>query len=274
MRLLKILTIFILVLVTALYGITAVTRSLRDKTDSPTISCAGDVLELSVTDDESVLMEGVTASDKQDGDLTHEIMVSGISKFLDIGTSTATYLVFDSDHNVGSLTRTIRYTDYESPRFTITEPLIYKSSEDIVLLDRISVVDCIDGDITGNVRVSSLDASTVDEVYTTRVQVTNSMGDSAELTLPIVWLTGNSDRPDIVLTDYLVYVSQGSSFNANSYLSYVSTPDGTGSRSDVRIENNVDTSEPGVYYVYYTYSHKVSEGSSLKGISVLTVVVE
>lgn len=274
MRLIKVLLIFTLVVVTALYGLTAFTQSISGKNDAPTISCSGDTLELSVKDDASALLAGVTAEDKQDGDLTSEILVSGVSKFLDIGTSTVTYLAFDSDHNVGSLTRTIRYTDYESPRFTITEPLIYKSNEEIQLLDRISIVDCIDGDITANVRVSSMESTTTDEVYTSMVQVTNSMGDSAEVTLPIVWQNNNADRPQVVLTDYLVYLSQDSSFNASSYLSYVNTTEGRGNRSDVRIEGTVDTATPGTYHVYYTYSYDVTETYSLNGIAVLTVVVE
>lgn len=274
MRLIKILLIFLLVVVTALYGMTAFTRSINDKNDAPTISCASDTLELSVSDDAGVLLAGVTAEDKQDGDLTARIRTSGVSKFLEIGTSTVTYLVFDSDHNVASCTRTIRYTDYVSPRFTITEPLVYKSSEEIALLDRISVIDSIDGDITADVRVSTLESSTVDEVYTVTAQVTNSMGDSAEVTLPVIWQRSNTDRPEINLKEYLVYLPMGSSFNADSYISYVTTPEGRGNKSDVRIEGNVDTSAAGTYYVYYTYSYDVTETYSLDSVAVLTVVVE
>lgn len=274
MRLVKIMLIFLLVVVTALYGMTMFTKGLDSSKDAPTISCPSDTISLSVNDDESVLLTGITAADKQDGDLTGELRISGISKFLEIGTASVTYLVFDSDHNVATCTRTLQYTDYESPRFEITAPLNYKSSEDIELLDRIRVIDCIDGDITASVRTSSLSSDTAEQTYIAALQVTNSMGDSAEITLPIVWYSNNSDRPQIVLSDYLVYLSQGSSFRASDYVAYVKTADGTVNKSAVKSEGDVDTSTPGTYYVRYTYTYAVTETQTLDGIAILTVVVE
>lgn len=274
MRLVKILLILALVVVSALYGVTMFSQGLDESTDAPTISCASDMLELSVSDSGSTLLTGITATDKQDGNLTDAVRVSGISKFLELGTSTVSYLVFDSDHNVATLSRTIHYTDYESPRFAIIEPLIYKASETIELLDRIQVIDCIDGDITNSIRVSSLIPDAKEDIYTVTVQVNNSMGDSAELTLPIVWYSGNADYPEVLLSDYLVYLPQGSSFRAADYIAYVKTSDGTVSKSAVDIAGNVDTSVPGTYTVQYTYTQEVTDTYSLDGMAVLTVVVE
>lgn len=269
MRLVKILLILILVVVTALYGVTTFSEQYSGKTVAPVISCSSDVLEISVADEESVLLSGITATDKQDGALTGKIQISGISKMLSDNKAKVTYLVFDSDHNMASFTRYIRYKDYTSPRFSIEEPLIYYKSESIALLDRISVEDCIDGDITDSVRVSSLSATSDAETYQVTVQVTNSMGDTARLELPVIQLEGFSIRPEVKLTSYLVYLSTGASFDAESYLVYVGTPDGRGDKDDVQITGSVDTSTPGTYMVRYTYPYGTTSGTSI-----LTVVVE
>lgn len=271
MRALRIALIVILVAVTALFGVTTISQSRSNTNEAPVIECSTDVLELSVGDDESVLMTGVTASDAQDGDLTANILISGISKFTNIENAAAnvTYMVFDRDGNMGSLTRTIRYTDYTSPRFSLTEPLSYKSSEAIVLLDRLHVLDCIDGDITDSIRVSSLSATTTEEVFAITVQVTNSMGDSKDLALELFLQNDNTDRPIIKLNNHLVYLSKGSSFRPSDYVSYAETASGIVSKTLVNVESNVNTNEPGTYFVHYSYT----EGTAT-GMSILTVVVE
>lgn len=269
MRLMKILLIVMLIVVTALYGWTTITETMSGKDVAPVISCSSDVLEISVADDESVLLTGITAKDQQDGDLTGKIQISGISKLLSDHTAKVSYVVFDRDHNLTTFTRKIRYTDYVSPHFSVQEPLIYYRSEAVGLLDRIRVDDCIDGEITDSVRVSGLNATSEAEVYTVDLQVTNSMGDTARLTLPVIQLEGIAIRPEVKLSSYLVYLSQGSPFNANNYLVYVDTPDGVGDKDEVRISGKVDTSTPGTYMVHYTYPFGTTAGTS-----VLTVVVE
>ncbi|MBR3972815.1 MAG: DUF5011 domain-containing protein [Oscillospiraceae bacterium] len=269
MRILKILLIILLAVVTLAYGTTEITSRLSGTNDTPVISCDSDTLEISVSADRQVLLESVTASDAQDGDLTSAIRISGISKFIDDATTKITYLVFDSDNNVGSLTRTIRYTDYVSPRISITEPLVYSSGENIVLLDRLLVEDCIDGDITDSVRVSTLNSSNETAVYSMDLRVTNSMDDTVQLTLPVVRYPDNAEHPEITLTSYLVYLEQGSSFSPRDYVSYVRTSDGIIGKTEVRVSGSVDTSVSGTYMVRYSYIH-----NGVEGIALLTVVVE
>lgn len=269
MRVLKLLLIVVLVAVSVLYGLTTVNQRFSGTNVPPTIACGSDLMEISVTDGEEVLLAGVTASDEQDGDLTGKILIQGVSKLLSNDTAKVTYLVFDSDGNAASCTRQIRYTDYQRPHFTIRSPLVYTENEDIQLLDRLTAVDSVDGDLTGSIRVSTLSAASEPEVQTVTVQVTNSMGDTARLTLPLVVYSGTVVRPDVNLTDYLVYLEQGASFRAEDYLVSVTTPIGPGAVGDVQITGTVDTSDPGTYYVYYRYPYSLTSG-----LSVLTVVVE
>ena len=269
MRIVKILLITALVVVTALYAWTAVSDNMGGKNVAPVISCPEEVLELSVKDGQDALFTGMTARDEQDGDLTGKILLSGMSKLLSDHKAKASFVVFDSDHNLATFTRQIRYTDYVSPRFSIQEPLIYYRNESVALLDRIRVEDCIDGDITETVRVGALTATSEPEVYTVDLQVTNSMGDTVRLTLPVVQLEGIAIRPEVRLSENLVYLDQGSSFNPKSYLAYVRTPDGIGETDEVQITGSVDTATPGTYMIHYTYPFGTTSGTS-----VLTVVVE
>lgn len=268
MRLIKMILIALLVAVGALYAGTAVNRHLSGVDVPPTIVCDSELIEVSVSDEDAVLLAGVTASDKQDGDLTSRIQIQGVSKLITDNTAKVSYIVFDSHGNAAGCTRMIRYTDYTKPHFSVNRPLVYSENEDIKLLDRISAQDSLDGDLTESIRVSSLQATSDPEVQTVTVQVTNSMGDTTRIDLPIVIHTGLVVRPDVYLTDYLVYIDQGDRFDAERYLEGVDTPIGPGDTEDVQISGTVDTSTPGVYYVYYRYLYSVTSG-----LSVLTVVV-
>lgn len=270
MKILKVTLIILLVLVTGLYGVSTLMQQRSGADIGPTITCGTETLEISVGDDESVLFTGVTAVDEQDGDLTGQILIQGISKFITDSTARVTYLVFDSDGNMATTSRYIHYVDYTAPVFEITSPLVYSPSESIALLDRIRATDVIDGDITDSIRVSNLTATSDAEIYTVTLMVTNSMGDTVTVELPIILESNSASRPDVYLREYLVYLKAGSAFNASGYLRAVETPTGeTAKLSDVQITGLVDTKTPGTYMVYYRYYQ-----DAMVGTAVLTVVVE
>ena len=271
MKTLRILLMLTLVAVTALYGFSTVSLRIQGADIGPVLTCDTDSLDISVSDDEAVLLQGVTATDKQDGNLSDRILISSISKMVG-GSARVHYLVFDSDNNAATLTRTIRYTDYVSPRFQIREPLIYSGSQPVALLDRIMVDDALDGDITGSVRVSYLNETEIASVYTVDLQVTNSAGDTARVTLPIIRQSTYTNG-QVLLDSYLIYLRQGASFNPRNHLTGVVIGSGAteteGDLQDVTIFGTVDTSTPGCYHVFYTY-HK--DNTIIQ--SALTVVVE
>lgn len=269
MKLFKILLAVLLVVVAVLYGFSAVRTAMSGEKIGPIITCNSELLEVSVSDGPEALLAGVSASDPQDGDLTERVRVLGISKFTAPGEAKITYVVFDSHNNMKTATRQLRYTDYRSPRFAITEPLIYPQNANIALLDRMLVTDDLDGDITNSVRVSLMKVTSDPEVYTVDVQVTNSLGDTAQLTLPVICRQNTLNRADVKLSSYLLYLDAGSSFDPRSYLTAVATPDGYGFMKDVEITSLVDTDVPGTYMVFYMYRDENCSGSSI-----LTVVVQ
>lgn len=266
MRILKILLILTLALVTAAFGVTEFLERTSGKNEGPSLSCSQELLEVSVNDGDDVLLTGVTAFDPQDGDLTGQILVGGVSKLITDDTARVTYLVFDRDDNMASCTRYIRYTDYHRPRIQVKEPLIYTNTNRISILDRVSAEDAVDSpEVIGEfLRASSLWRTEDPSVYSVTVQVTNSLGDTARVELPVI-LRQNAAAPSIRLREQLVYLEQGAAFDPKSYLTSVNAPGKSYSLSDVTVDNQVNVTQAGNYWVWYTCG---------EGVAILTVVVE
>lgn len=269
MKFTRILLVLVFLAVGVVYTIQDMAGRLSDADEPPTLTCGSEILDISVRDEDSALLTGITASDPQDGDISDRVLVTGISRLLAGNTAKVSYAVFDSDHNMATLTRTIRYTDYRLPRFSLDTPLIYTYSEPVQLLDRLHANDVVDGSITGSIRVTDSTAAYGPGVRYITAQVTNSLGDTAWLTLPVLLIGDSEELVDVELTTYLVYLKQGDSFSASRYLKGASWRGDSISAANVSIDSQVDTSVPGTYYVEYTCVY-----GSHSGTVYLTVVVE
>ena len=270
MKIIKLILALLFCVVTVLYAGTALYRAVFHKNDPPVISCSSHTLEVKVTDGADVLLSGISASDPQDGDLTAQVRIAGTSKLIDQNTAKVTYLVFDSDNNMGSYTRFIRYTDYARPRFEVTSPLLFDANQEIAPAKFIRAVDTIDGDISSSVRIATLNLTTAAGVYTITATVTNRMGDTAQIALPVILVDGLSSRVQVQLKQYLLYLDHGAAFDPASYLKGVTDPgDKAPSLADVQITSEVDTTAPGTYRVTYTYG-----SGNQAGTAILTVVVQ
>lgn len=141
-----ILALFILTLL-AFCGL-RIYRQVTVDVTPPVITCSTDSIDVSVTAGEEALLQGVMASDDRDGDLTDQILIKGVSPSLTDSSAQVTYIVFDSANNMATVTRTVRYTDYEAPRFALSQPLVYPAGQTVTLLDRLTATDVLDGDIS------------------------------------------------------------------------------------------------------------------------------
>ena len=262
-----ILALFILTLL-AFCGLRIYRRLTVDVTP-PVITCSTDSIDVSVTAGEEALLQGVMASDDRDGDLTDQILIKGVSPSLTDSSAQVTYIVFDSANNMATVTRTVRYTDYEAPRFALSQPLVYPAGQTVTLLDRLTASDVLDGDISSGIRITSQNViNSQPGVYSVTAQVDSRLGNSVVLPLKVVITTGGPQL--ITLSDYLVYLPRGSAFDAAGYIQSVTAPDGTAlSAGQVSIESPVDTSVPGTYHVGYSVT---AQGQSYTVY--LAVVVE
>lgn len=254
MRILRMIMAALLAATAVLYIGNGIFVRLSGREVGPVIECPEEILEVSIHDGPQALLAGVTARDSQDGDLTDRIMVGGVSKLIGGDRAKVTCMVFDSDDNMASLVRQVRYTDYRRPRIALREPLVFEDDSQAKLLSHVTVTDVLDGDLSAKARVSTLWATGDEGVYSATILVTNSMGDTAMVDVPV--LIGRT-AGGIRLRQQVLYLTQGEAFDPMVQL--------RSDRTGVQVQSDVDTQAPGCYWVRY------SRGEEL---AILTVVVE
>ncbi len=241
----------------------------------PEISCESGTLELSCSYTEEELFSGVSAYDEEDGNLTDKILVGSFSRFVEQGTCTATYVVFDSANAAATCTRRVHFTDYESPKIRLIEPLVFTegSGSTDAVRSRLLIADKLDGDLSGTARFSNI--STYYDYagnYSLTVTASNSFGDTVSETLPVHIIDKRLTGLVISLTEPLIYLPVGAAFDPLSYVAGVADLSGNeySAEDHVTFESDVDTAVPGVYEVYCTAEN---EGGAA-GVTWLTVIVE
>ncbi|MBQ6431488.1 MAG: hypothetical protein IJJ99_06415 [Oscillospiraceae bacterium] len=251
-------------------------RTMVDR-EAPVIVCDGVPVRVSVRASEAELCRGLTATDNVDGDLTDHIIVRRVSQLYGSNSALIYYAVFDSSSNYCTYSRSITYTDYRKPRFALSQPLSFNVSNKVTLEGRLSASDMIDGDITPRIRLSSTSVSTMDQgIYPITVQVTNSSGDTAVVTIPVIIQSSTSRHPVIRLSDYLIYADKGEVLTEETLRGYIvsareSSSGALLSPEDIDIDmSQLDTSKHGCTNVLFSYTNS----RDLTYTVLLTVVVE
>ena len=272
-RLLRGVALVALALAVAVFAFAEVRNFISRDVTAPSISIEGDSLEVPCDYTSEQLMEGVTASDAKDGDLTDQVLMGSFTRFIRPGVSDLSYVVFDSSGHMATASRQVRFTDYHSPRFSLSQPLVF-AEESITGADvqaMFSATDMMDGELTGGITRTETDAvyDTPGD-YTITMEVSNSFGDEVSYAFPVhVYENGTQDVA-IELTDPLVYVGQGDDFDPMMYVEGIT--DRAGESYDpelLDVSSDVDTSEPGIYEVHYQMG-----GDAPNGQMWLTVIVE
>lgn len=262
----------------------------------PVISIEDDLIEISVKDDKDVLMQGVTARDNRDGDVTASVMIEGLSNFTSEMERTVTYAAVDQSNNVSTARRKIVYRDYTPPEFGLSAPMSFPASN-TNLLANLSASDCLDGDITSSIKIVSAGgyrtggSGTFDVTF----QASNSAGDVAELTTTVTVYSALDYRTtEIALYKYLLYMNRGTSFDARQNLKSIvingvdyELEEGLGTYGDptvniedqtigydrIAINSSLDTSEPGTYDVLYSLTMTTISGDQIYGEVHMPVIV-
>ncbi len=237
----------------------------------PEIKMKTDTIEMSVKDDRSVLLEGVTAFDAKDGDITDKILIESVSKFIKPGVCTVTYAVVDADRHVSKATRTVKYTDYTKPEFYMKRTLVYSVDEALDIRSAVGARDCIDGDISDKVTIIATDyVKNTAGVFTVSLQVSNSMGDTIYLDITVHVEGNETMAPEIQLKKTLIYVKKGEEPVFEDYIGDVTVNGVLMKNVEVLISTNFKSDQVGTYNVHYY----ISTDEGYEGHSILTVVVE
>lgn len=243
---------------------------------APKIISDGVPLEVSVNASEKELCAGLTAYDDTDGDITDRIIVRRVSRLSGANSAYVYYAVFDSSSNYCIFNRTVYYTDYCKPRFSLSQPLSFTPNSVITLSDRLTAYDVIDGDVSNRIRLSSVNVSNTEPgEYPITVQVTNSSGDTSSVSLTVLIENVTSLHPTITLSEYIHYVTCGDELTEAELRSLIvsASESSTGAAlnaADIEISGDVDTSTRGSYSVTYSYTN----AQSLTRVVILNVVVE
>ncbi len=260
---------------------------LRKNDQSPVFKPVDSVIEIGVGDDVKELAGLLSATDREDGDVSDSIIVQSIGKFNDDMTRNITFAAFDSRNHTTLYTAKIKYTDYRSPEFYLSGPLTFTKNDASGVINMIGAGCVIDGDLSGKVKTESeLDLETGVHPYT--VSVENSAGDISRITLlvNIVDRRASDSDPSIKLDKYLIYLSAGDNFDPRSAIysvaancTYTETDEETGetvetvqelTKDDVVIDDGgFNSSVPGTYYIKYETANKLGKTAT----AYLTVVV-
>lgn len=254
-----------------------------DKTP-PTITFEEEVLTVNL-EEEFSLLQGVTAYDKESGDITDRVQVVSASKIVE-GERTVKYVVFD-DANLSAIAeRKVVYANYVPPRIYINTPLRCDISavKEGFELQKVTAKDIIDGDITDKIKITLDYAEEIKPgTYPIALQVNNSAGDTCAITIEISVLAASAEAGKFYpeLSDYILYTPVGTELNLRSYLTglisqserYVFGSEGTPANinaDSVQIESSVDYLTPGTYKVNYSYTTR----SNVTAVTTAYVVVE
>lgn len=271
-RTVKILLITLFVISGAVFGVVMVYQYTHEDISPPVFVMDSDYIEVSVNASNAQLCAGLHAYDNMDGDISNRIMVHKVSQLVSTNEAQITYVVFDEAANSATCSRMIRYVDYQKPHFAISEPLIFRVGETI-RLDAVTASDALDGDITNRITYDASISTATPGHYAMLMQVVNTAGDAATLTVTVIVEDGSASIPAIRLNDYLIYTAVGEEPNYKSFVKSVKDPRTPDKISNSKVEidaSDVDINTPGKYEVYYYYTGVSGE----TGTVILTVVVE
>lgn len=212
--------------------------------NGPEISVPQEEIAYVAGTDTSALLNGVTAQDDRDGDVTDTVTIESIIPNADQTGASVIYVAKDSKNNVTKETRTIVYsTDAAQAAVAAAD----QAAQNQAAADPAAA----QGDAAGE------SAQTVDDGA--------AQNEAAIAALP-------AESPRFYLTQYSVEVERGADFNELSYVQDIS--DDKDSRDElyqgIQISGEVDTNTPGEYTLEY---HVVDSDGNNSNAAQLKVTV-
>ncbi|MGR5557158.1 immunoglobulin-like domain-containing protein [Vibrio fortis] len=136
-------------------------------------------------------LEGVSAHDKEEGDLTSSIVVEGYVDTASIGTYVLTYKVSDSDDNQTTQARSVEVYS-QKPVLSGVENTTVMLGGDFDALEGVTANDAEDGDLTSTIQVTGqVDVNTIG-TYSLVYKVSDSAAQTVEATRAVTVTDGSS----------------------------------------------------------------------------------
>lgn len=252
--------------------------------EGPVISIDGEELVWSASMSKEELLEGVTAQDEVEGDVTDSLVVESVQEdSRDSGCMIVTYAAKDSSNNVTKLTRRLEKaaseTDSEeSDKDETEEPEAEDAPADVENADDGNA----NGDETANAENTNEEASaepaeaengTADEPTPTPEPAEDDLEAAAVAQRDKAIEALAADAPRMYLSQHYVTMKAGESFDRLSFVEEIT--DTTDDRSYlfryISVQGEVNVWQPGTYELKY---HATDSNGNLSNEEVLTVTVE
>lgn len=212
--------------------------------NGPEISVPQEEITYVAGTDTSALLNGVTAQDNRDGDVTDTVTIESIIPNADQTGASVVYVAKDSKNNVTKETRTILYS---TDAAQAAEASAEQAAQDQAAADQAA-----QGEASGE------SAQTTDDGA--------AQNEAAIAALP-------AESPRFYLTQYSVEVERGADMNELSYVQDIT--DDKDSRDElyqgIQISGEVDTNTPGEYTLEY---HVVDSDGNNSNAAQLKVTVK
>ena len=281
MRTLRTLVLICFIITAIVFGVFEFNEFRTRDNIAPVITSDTEELYVSVKATREELLAGLSAEDNKDGDVTDSIVMVSSSYFISGTTVKMTYAAFDSHNNVGTYTRKVTYTDYKSPRFSLSSPLVFTSRSNPDYLANVTAKDVLDGDLSSKITLIAQDSTYSDSDTRTIpmiFQVTNSVGDTAEVYVNADQVTQETyNKPAPALKKYIIYTTIGKTPDYRSYItgfragSSIFNFDEKYRSENISVDSSrVDLHTPGSYSVTYMLMNDLGE---VVGSTYLYVVV-
>lgn len=295
----RVFIILFFLLAAATFGGRRAYVMMHTDTSYPVINVPSDSITVSVEGGDAAILEGVTATDASDGDLTDQLFIESRSVFNDERRFTATIAVSDSANHITKVTREVEYSDYTPPQFELSEPLSFPKSnggqDDVNIVAYLSAHDVLDGNISNKIRISGDYKISIYNAgeYPMEFIVTNSMGDTSSLPVKVKLYNtlDENSLPHIELKHYLVNVPKGTNLDLDDMIEnityrgyvYYKNEDGnfysgeytTGGEAIMipadflSRSGKVDYNTPGVYEITYKYTDSAIDISNFSRLYVV-----
>lgn len=212
-------------------------------------------------------LDGITANDLEDGDLTASIqIVSNNVNMASEGLYTVVYSVTDSDDNTTTVTRHIYVRTNDKPEIHVSDQT-FKAGFAFDPMAIVSASDLEDGDVTKFVKITANDVNPdVAGTYGITYSVTDSDGNTVTKTITVTVLT--NEKPVITAADRTVKAHLA--FDPMMGISANDLEDGDLSENVKIIANDVNIDVPGDYHI--TYSVLDSDGNTTEKTITITVL--
>lgn len=213
----------------------------------PEITVPQEQLVYAAGSDTAPLLNGVSARDNRDGDVTDTIRIESVIPNVDKTTASVIYVAKDTKNNVTKETRIVPYTEDASA--------------------------AVQADASADQETQSTEVPGTETPAQTDQATAEPQADDGQAANDAAIAALSPESPKFYLTQYAVTVAQGAELNALSYVQEIT--DDKDSRDElyqgIQISGEMDTDTPGEYTLEY---HVVDSDGNSSNTAQLKVTVQ